>query len=73
MTTMGRLDAEYRIGDASAEFVEIPDATCVCGQRIVPVLGKIVYGTTIDWTVWIKDHYEHVERPAYPHPPVPAS
>ena len=67
MTTFARRDAKYRIGEPSAEMVEVPNAVCVCGAVIVPLLGKVREGTILDWSVWIKGAYEHVERPAYPH------
>lgn len=61
------MDADYRIGDASDEFVEIPDAVCVCGLAIAPVLGKLVEGVNMDFTVWTKGNYEHVSEPEFPH------
>lgn len=47
--------------------------TCVtCGGTIVPLLGKVREGTTVDWTVWIKGNYEHVGRyKGLAHPALP--
>jgi hypothetical protein len=67
--TIAHKDAAYRIGDADEALSLIPDAVCYgCGGVIVPVLGKIQQGVRLDWSVWIDGNYEHVERPAYPHP-----
>lgn len=61
------LAANYTIGAAAENMVEIPDRTCVCGGRVVPLLGKVQEGTTIRWDIWIEGNYEHFDKPNYPH------
>ncbi len=70
MTTRAHIAANYQIGDPDEEMIEIPDQTCECGKRLVPLLGKIVRDRYVP-DVWVPGNYEHVYRPDYPHIPKP--
>lgn len=46
------------------EIAPEPIVCELCGGMLDPILGRIRYGTTIDWAAWIEGNYEHRDRPS---------